>query len=118
MRTVAGRLEWRLPDPSCNIYVALAATLAAGLSGIDAGLEPSTPCQEDLYVRQGSGLPMPSRLPRDLSAALEGLRADAVLRERVGEEVCAEFLKIKAAEWEAYAGHVHGWEFDRYAGLA
>ena len=25
LRAVAGRLEWRLPDPSCNVYLALAA---------------------------------------------------------------------------------------------
>ena len=26
VRTVAGRIEWRLPDPSCNVYAAIAAT--------------------------------------------------------------------------------------------
>ena len=29
VRTVGGRLEWRLPDPSCNVYAAIAVTLAS-----------------------------------------------------------------------------------------
>jgi len=115
LRTVAGRLEWRLPDPSCNIYAAIAATLAAGLAGLDAGLAVPTPCDEDLYERYRAGLSMPPRLPRDLYSALEGLRSDLILQSRLGSAFCDEFLVIKAAEWDAYAQHVHGWEFARYA---
>jgi glutamine synthetase len=115
VRAVAGRLEWRLPDPSCNVYAAIAAALAAGLHGIDGHLGPPAPCAEDLYQRHLSGATMPERLPRDLYGALQALRADSVLCERIGPAFCAELLAIKAAEWEAYAQHVHEWEFERYA---
>lgn len=114
LRTVAGRLEWRLPDPSCNIYAAVAATLAAGLSGVDQRLAAVAPCEEDLYERHQSGREMPSRLPRDLCSALDALQADSVLRQRVGDSFCSEFLAIKRAEWEAYAQQVHAWEWERY----
>ena len=115
VRAVAGRLEWRLPDPSCNVYAAIAATLAAGLSGVDAGLSCPPPCDEDLYDRHRAGLSMPPRLPRDLHDALEGLRSDTELRAHLGDAFCNEFLAIKAAEWDAYAQQVHDWEFTRYA---
>jgi glutamine synthetase len=115
VRAVAGRLEWRLPDPSCNIYAALAATLAAGLHGIDDGLVGPAPCDADLYERQRAGAAMPERLPRDLYAALQALGADGDLRNRVGAAFCDEFLAIKGAEWEAYTQHVSGWEYAQYA---
>ena len=117
VRTVAGRMEWRLPDPSCNIYAALAATLAAGLDGMD---HPALPlpqaCDEDLYERFASGQSMPARLPRDLHAALDALEADAPLRHAVGDAFCQQFLMLKRQEWDAHAQHVSDWELARYAG--
>ena len=115
VRTVAGRIEWRLPDPSCNVYAALAGTLAAGLDGMDSALPAVPPCADDLYQRQASGQPMPPRLPRDLHDALQALAADTVLREAVGAGFSAEFLRLKRGEWEAWSQQVTGWELRRYA---
>lgn len=115
VRTVAGRLEWRLPDPSCNVYAALAATLAAGMDGIDRGLAPEPACDEDLYQRQASGQPMPPCLPRDLHDALTALQADVLLCDDMGAAFCEQFLTLKRAEWDAYVQQVSGWELQRYA---
>jgi glutamine synthetase len=115
VRTVAGRLEWRLPDPSCNVYAAIAATLAAGLNGIDLQLKCPESCAVDLYEQYAAGGTMPDRLPRDLWAALQGLQADTALRERVGIAFCNEFMTIKTAEWDAYSQQVTSWELERYA---
>jgi glutamine synthetase len=115
---VAGRLEWRLPDAACNVYAALAATLAAGLDGIDRQLPAPVPCEDDLYERQARGEPMPPRLPRDLCAALDALAADAPLREAVGSGFCEQFLQIQRAEWDAYARQVSDWELERYGSAA
>lgn len=98
VRSVDGRIEWRLPDASCNVYAALAGTLAAGLAGIDGALAAPSPCDHDLYLRHASGEPMPPRLPHDLPAALDALQADVALREAVGENFCEQFLLIKRAE--------------------
>ena len=115
VRTVAGRLEWRLPDPSCNVYAAIAGTLAAGLSGLDQGLLPPPPCNEDLYARRAAGGDMPPRLPRSLDEAVTALQADAALQQAVGPAFCAEFVALKRAEWDDYAQQVSDWELRRYA---
>lgn len=115
LRAVAGRLEWRLPDPSCNVYLALAATLAAGLDGIDQGLVAPKPCQHDLYERHARGEPLPERLPRDLHDALLALEGDAALRTALGEPLLEQYLMIKRAEWAEYHAQVSDWELARYA---
>jgi glutamine synthetase len=115
LRTVAGRMEWRLPDAACNVYLALAATVAAGLDGIERELPAPEPCDADLYQRHAVGEPMPARLPRDLHEACAALRADAILRDAVGQAFCDQFLALKQAEWEAWAQQVSDWELQRYA---
>jgi glutamine synthetase len=115
VRVVDGRLEWRLPDPSCNIYAAIAATLVAGLQGVDNGLQSAHGVEDDLYLRAQSGQTMPPCLPRDLPAALQALEADGVLRAGVGAAFCDQFLTIKQAECAAYAQHISDWELTRYA---
>jgi len=115
VRTVAGRLEWRLPDPSCNIYAAIAATLAAGMHGVEEAFAPTPPCEVDLYEQFRAGAAMPERLPRDLHSALRALGANQDLRERVGMAFCAEFLSLKRAEWADYCRQVSAWELENYA---
>ncbi len=115
VRAVAGRLEWRLPDASCNVYVALAATLLAGMDGIDRALAAPVPCDEDLYERFASGAAMPARLPRDLFEALGALELDPALCTLLGEAFCTQFLTLKRAEWDAYQQQVSPWELARYA---
>ncbi len=116
VRTVAQRLEWRLPDASCNVYAAIAGVLAAGMLGIEQDLPAPQPCEVDLYEHRAAGGAMPERLPRDLCAALDALQANTALRERVGTAFCAEFLAIKRAEWDEYSLQVSDWEMRRYAG--
>jgi glutamine synthetase len=115
VRTVAGRMEWRLPDPSCNVYAAIAGTLSAGLLGIERALSAPPPCADDLYVLQASGAAMPPRLPKSLDAAIDALEADTVLTQAVGGEFCSEFIRLKRAEWDSYNQHVSAWEQQRYA---
>lgn len=117
VRTVAGRLEWRLPDPSCNVYAAIAATLAAGLNGVDQAMAAPAACNEDLYARLATGAAMPQRLPRDLACAIEALAADEPLRGALGQAFCEEFLQLKRREWDEFHASISDWEFHRYASL-
>ncbi|MBK9236684.1 MAG: type III glutamate--ammonia ligase [Rhodoferax sp.] len=117
VRTVAGRLEWRLPDPSCNVYAAIAATLAAGLNGVDQAMPAPQACNEDLYMAQAQGCAMPPRLPRDLASAVDALCADKSLIAALGPAFCDEFLKLKRQEWDEFHASISEWEFQRYASL-
>ena len=45
----AKRIEFRVPDPSANPYLAFAAMLLAGLDGIKNKIEPPEPVDKDLY---------------------------------------------------------------------
>ncbi len=117
VRTLPGRFEWRLPDASANPYLAAAAMVAAGLDGIARQLDPGPDCVDDLFdwplarIREaGIGL-----LPQSLAQALDALEADTVVCGALGPVLSTEFLRLKRAEWLAYARHVSAWELDRYA---
>jgi glutamine synthetase len=117
LRTLPGRFEWRLPDASANPYLASAVLIAAGLDGIDRGLDPGPACTDDLFALplaeiRARGLAL---LPQSLSEALDALEADAVVRGALGETLATEFIRLKRAEWLDYARHVSGWELARYA---
>jgi glutamine synthetase len=117
LRTLPGRFEWRLPDASANPYLATAALIAAGLDGIDRGLDPGLDRTEDLFQlslaelgERGIAL-----LPQSLDQALDALEADDVVQAALGDTLAAEFVRLKRAESLAYARHVSTWELQRYA---
>ncbi len=117
IRTLKGRFEWRVPDASCNPYLATAAMIAAGLDGIDRRLDPGPACIDDLFALSlpqiaERGIPV---LPQSLSAALDALERDEVIGAALGETLTREFVRLKRAEWTEYARHVSPWEMARYA---
>ena len=116
VRIPYGRLECRLPDPSCNPYLAAAAVMAAGMDGIANKLDPGAPQNENLYElsptelkQRGIGL-----LPQNLGEALDALAADPLFAEQLGVGLIAEFLKVKRMEWVEFSRHVSEWEVNRY----
>ncbi|MGD9601062.1 MAG: type III glutamate--ammonia ligase [Gammaproteobacteria bacterium] len=116
VRIPYGRLECRLPDPSCNPYLAAAAVIAAGLDGIAQKIDPGVPQNENLYdlsraelKKRGIGL-----LPQNLGEALDALDADPLFAEQLGGDLIAEFVKVKRMEWVEYSRHVSDWEVNRY----
>lgn len=116
VRVPYGRLELRLPDGSCNPYLATAAILAAGMDGVERKLNPGVPINENLYEwpaeklkRAGIGL-----LPQNLKEALDEFEKDKVLRAALGEDLAKEFLTLKRMEWVEYSRHVSDWERQRY----
>ncbi len=116
VRVPHGRLEVRLPDSGCNPYLVSAALIAAGLDGIDQKLDPGPPQNINLYelsveqLRQ-KGIKV---LPQSLHEAINALEGDAVIREGLGVELAAEFIKLKRMEWNEYSRHVSDWESRRY----
>ncbi len=114
LRSVDGRLEWRMPDPSCNIYAALSGVIAAGLHGIDQSMIASPACAEDLYERFAQDLPMPAQLPTSLQAATQALAQDTVLRAALGEAFCEQILQLQGEQWRKWHSHITGWEWQQF----
>src|SRR5580692_8084160 len=72
----AKRLEFRVPDPSCNPYLAFAAMLMAGLDGIKNKIEPPEPVDKDLYELPPDEARAIPQVPGSLEAVLNNLEAD------------------------------------------
>lgn len=104
----ATRVEFRSPDSAVNPYLAIAATLAAGLDGLQRELEPPEPTVGNAY-EEGH-----ERLPRTLHAALDHLERDDVLRDALGETLVDQYVKIKREEFDRYQQHVSDWERAEY----
>lgn len=72
----AKRIEFRVPDPSCNPYLAFAAMLLAGLDGIKNKIEPPAPVDKDLYELPPDELAEITQVPGSLPEVLDALEAD------------------------------------------
>jgi len=74
------RIEFRPPDATCNIYLALAAMLMAGLDGIQQRIDPTAagfgPFDENVYEWPPERLKQVRSLPTSLDDALAALEAD------------------------------------------
>jgi len=108
------RLELRLPDPSCNPYLAYTVMLAAGLDGLDRGCELGSPLEELEHGFGGSGHSVTKPLPASLGEALAALEDDDVIMAALGSELMELFRSAKALEWENYRRQVTPWERDTY----
>jgi glutamine synthetase len=115
-RGSATRVELRMPDPSCNPYLALAVMLAAGLDGIDRRLDPGPPLNRNIYAMTEDELDQLGIrvLPRTLDEAMRELLADDVVCATLGEHIVEHLRQAKRLEWREYASRVHPWEVDRY----
>jgi len=97
--------ELKAADASCNPYLALGGLIAAGLDGLDRGLEPPEPVGVDPDT-----IPEPERtargitpMPATQAEALDALADDRVLRTALGGELADSYLAVRRSEWEAYA---------------
>ena len=118
-----GRVENRGCDGAANPYLALAVQLAAGLDGIERGLDPGEPNKDNLYalpadeVRARGIVSMPSTLAH----AVDTLVKDDVLRETLGKTPQGDyvdyFASVKREEFRTWHAVVTDWEVDRYLAL-
>jgi glutamine synthetase len=97
--------------------------LAAGLDGIDRGLDPGEPNRDNLHVL--SAEEVASRgirvLPPTLLHATDELAGDDVLREALGKTPNGDYIdyyaKIKREEFQDWHSRVSDWEVERYLTL-
>ena len=72
----AKRIEFRVPDPSSNPYLAFSAMLMAGLDGIRNKIEPPEPIDKDLYELPPEEHATIQQVPGSLAEVLAALEAD------------------------------------------
>lgn len=84
------RIEVRSPDPSCNPYLALVLLIAAGMEGIEKGLQAQA-VDENVYIHH-EGL---QKLPATLKEAIQLAENSSFIKEVLGEQLLLEFLNAK-----------------------
>jgi glutamine synthetase len=98
------RVESRVPGGDVNPYLALAAMIAAGLHGIDAGLELEPAYAGNAYTSDKPRVPATMRQARELFAGSE------VVRAAFGEDVVAHYLNYADVELREFETAVTDWE--------
>jgi glutamine synthetase len=114
----AKRLEFRVPDPSCNPYLAFSAMLMAGLDGIQNRTEPPAPLDKDLYDLPPEELAKVPQVPASLEDALDALEADQDFLKAGGvftDDLIDTWISYKrSAEVDALRLRPHPFEFSLY----
>ncbi len=99
------RLENRIPGGDVNPYLATAAVVAAGLAGIEEGLE-----LEPAFTGNAYDDPEAEHVPTTLAEALELWRGSAFARRVFGDEVVDHYANMAAVELAAFGRAVTDWE--------
>jgi glutamine synthetase len=103
------RIECRAAGADANAYLAFAATLAAGLDGIENKTEPPPVFEGDVYAAQE--LP---HVPRTLNEAIAALESSAFARAAFGDAVVDHYLHFFRTEQRKFDAAVTDWERRRY----
>ncbi len=115
-RGMSTRVELRCPDPAANPYLLLAMCLAAGLDGIERGLTPPAPRENNIFTmteseREAAGI---GSLPGTLKEAVDLLEKSDLVKATLGSHIYNYYVEAKNKEWDEYRTRVHDWEIDRY----
>ena len=113
------RLEILSPDATCNPYLALSVLLAAGLEGIEQGIEPPAETFSNPYYMTAEELESAGikRLPESLGDALSAFEKDELIRNTLGDHTFLRYLSVKRNEWQEYCRQVNDWEVGRYLNI-
>jgi glutamine synthetase len=119
----SGRVENRIADGAANPYLAMASQAAAGLDGIDRGLDPGEPNTDNLYLLSAEEIARRgmNAVPSTLLQAVETLVEDEVLRSALGKTPGGDYIdyyaKVKREEFLAWHSVVSAWEVEHYLTL-
>jgi glutamine synthetase len=120
MEEASTNLELKAADATCNPYLAIGGIIAAGLDGLDRGLEPPDPVEVDPATlsddaREELGV---RRLPATQEEALDSLEGDDVLVRALGPVLAGSYLAVRRSEWETYSAEDDAFEqqghFEKY----
>ena len=102
------RVENRIPGADANPYLAFAATIAAGLHGIQSKLKTPKAYEGNAY--EDATLP---QVPKTLREAIAELERSKVARAAFGERVVEHYLHAARLEQQAFDQAVTDWELIR-----
>jgi glutamine synthetase len=105
MEEASTNVELKAADASCNPYLAVGGLIAAGLDGLECGLEPPEPVEVDpatIAEEERARLGI-EPLPATQDEALDALEADTVLTDALGEPLARSYLAVRRSEWAAYS---------------
>ncbi|MFA4888804.1 MAG: glutamine synthetase family protein [Candidatus Omnitrophota bacterium] len=110
------RIEYRVPDPACNPYLAFSVMLAAGLEGIEKGYALAAPSNDNIYHMTGEGREKAkiNSLPEDLLEAIKLTEKSELVKKALGEALFNFFIRNKKMEWDEYKAQVTQYEIDKY----
>jgi glutamine synthetase len=105
MEEASTNVELKAADATCNPYLAVGGLIAAGLDGLERGLELPEPVDVDPATipeeeRARRGI---LRLPSTQEQALDALEADEVLAGALGDVLAQSYLAVRRSEWSAYS---------------
>jgi len=105
MEEASTNAELKAADASANPYLAVGGLIAAGLDGLERGLEPPEPVEVDPATideeeRKRRGI---DRLPATQEDALHALAADELLLDALGPTLADSYLAVRRSEWAAYS---------------
>ncbi len=103
------RVECRIPGADANPYLAFAATLAAGLDGLEKKIEPPEMFRGDAYA--ADDLP---DVPRSLPEAVAEFQGSELFRNAFGAEVVEHILHFARTEQRKFDEAVTNWERRRF----
>jgi glutamine synthetase len=114
----AKRLEFRPPDPSCNVYLTFAAMLMAGLDGIENKIDPGKPLDVDIFELDKEEAKKVPTMPGSLDEALKALGDDHKYLTKGGvftEELINLWIDYKTKnEADPVRMRPHPYEFHLY----
>lgn len=97
------RVENRLPSSDANPYLALAASLACGLIGLQDKIRPDEPATDTVNLNH-------IELPRGLVEAVALFEDDKRLRAVLGDAFVTTYAAIKRQEFETFMEVISPWE--------
>ena len=99
----ARRVENRVAGADANPYLAMAASLAAGLAGMNEQLVATQPIEDSGYNHART-------LALSLPEALAQMAASPSARRLLGDSFVTGYTAVKAVEFESYQNEISAWE--------
>lgn len=112
------RIEYRVPDPTANVYLLESALLLAGLDGISKKIDPGDPIEQNVYKMstEEKRKHKIGTLPTSLKSALDALKSDRGFLENVfTSDFLDAYTELKFQEHHAFAQTPTAWEVSMYA---